>query len=423
MGRQRNERDKDLPSGLYRREDSEFVWMWFRGEDGKRKGRSSGEKDVGKALAVRKAVLRKVDALKKANAPVLRTVEWYATQKFLPEVTARNPANAAFHKDNLRHALPRLGSLLLEDVRRHHLIDLVRALQSTKEADGRRVFAPRTILHVYGSLRVMFRDALIRELIDATPCTLSARHGELPKKRDKDPTWRKTALYTKEEVGLLCWDERIAHLHRVAYALLFFTGLRGGELVVRRWRDYDAKARPLGRLMVATASERFGRGEKEVKTGIAREHPIHPALAAILAEWRLSGWERTYGRAPTPDDFILCRVPTARRPALERMSSKRPYRWLNGSALKGKPRLPGDLDRLGLRRRREHDTRRTLISLAQADGARKEVLEYITHGPSEADAFDEYTTWPWETQCEEILKLRIAKPTSIVTASYGPSKP
>jgi hypothetical protein len=43
-------------------------------------------------------------------------------------------------------------------------------------------------------------------------------------------------------------------------------------------------------------------------------------------------------------------------------------------------RMRDDLDRLGLRRRRVHDTRRTMITLALNDGARRDVLQGITHG-------------------------------------------
>src|SRR3954453_16187168 len=32
--------------------------------------------------------------------------------------------------------------------------------------------------------------------------------------------------------------------------------------------------------------------------------PAHPTLAAILAEWKLSGWAAMMGRQPTPDDLI-----------------------------------------------------------------------------------------------------------------------
>jgi integrase len=45
-------------------------------------------------------------------------------------------------------------------------------------------------------------------------------------------------------------------------------------------------------------------------------------------------------------------------------------------------RFHQDLARLGLRKRRQHDLRRTFISLCLADGARKDVLRWITHGPN-----------------------------------------
>jgi hypothetical protein len=408
-----------LPRGFYRR--GQVLWFRFKDVRGAWRSASSGATDIEEAKRVRRAVERKVVAVRDAGAEAgPLTVERYATAKWLPGVEKRNRANAMFHRDNLAHAFPRIGHLLLEDVRRHHLIDMVRDLQAQRTESGQTTFAPRTVLHVYGSVRVMFRDALVRELVEATPCTLSTRHGELPKKRDKNPTWRQTAIYTKEEVSALISDPRLLTHRQVSYALLFLLGVRSGEFVYRRWRDWDPKAKPLGRMTVATAAERVGPGEKSVKTGLARAHPVHPVLAAILAEWKLSGWAKTYGRAPTPDDFIVGRAssrgvaPTGAGPiVVHRFNAKRPWQWLNGYSRKGRAgaasdRTPGDLERLGFRRRRAHDARRTLISLAQADGGRSEVLEYITHGPSESEAFSLYTTWPWETQCEEIAKLKIA---------------
>ena len=65
-----------------------------------------------------------------------------------------------------------------------------------------------------------------------------------------------------------------------------------------------------------------------------------------------------------------------------------------------------DLERIGLRTRRQHDARRTFISLALADGGRKDILRWITHGP-EGDIVDLYTTLPWHTLCEEVARLEI----------------
>ncbi|MBI2377282.1 MAG: hypothetical protein HYV07_24995 [Deltaproteobacteria bacterium] len=86
----------------------------------------------------------------------------------------------------MAHALPHLGEIPIETVRPHHIRDLVRALK-------KGTLAPRTVRHVYGLLHTMFRDAQVEELVDSNPCVL--RKGELPKMRDKDPTWRAGAVF------------------------------------------------------------------------------------------------------------------------------------------------------------------------------------------------------------------------------------
>ena len=92
----------------------------------------------------------------------------------------------------------------------------------------------------------------------------------------------------------------------------------------------------------------------------------------------------TYGRAPKQSDLII-------------PSTEGGYRCVN-YAWKSFVR---DLDALGLRKRRHHDSRRTFISLALDGGASKEVLQHITH-PSPRDAFDLYTTPSWEARCAAV---------------------
>ncbi len=64
-----------------------------------------------------------------------------------------------------------------------------------------------------------------------------------------------------------------------------------------------------------------------------------------------------------------------------------------------------DLTNLGLRPRRGHDLRRTFITLAQADGAARNVLEAMTHGPR-GDIVDLYTSFPWPVMCREMAKFQ-----------------
>jgi integrase len=280
------------------------------------------------------------------------------------------------------HALPSIGRLNMEDVRPRHIRDLIKSLRATSK------LAPRTIRHVYGALHTMFRDAMVDELIPSNPCIL--KRGELPKKVDKDPTWRAGAVFTRGELEQLISDERLPTDRRVLYALLGVAGLRFGEAAALRWRNYESTMEPLGRLLIATSWCTSKRKEKGTKTEQPRLVPIHPTLAKILAEWRLGGWQVLMGRAAGPDDLI---IPSRRGAHRSRHHSLELFRQ--------------DLDRLGLRRRRQHDLRRTFISLARTDGARKDVLERITHG-NRGDIVDMYTELPWALLCEEVARLRVA---------------
>lgn len=285
----------------------------------------------------------------------------------------REGLHHASHKDEecrlRKHMLPRLGHMLLEEVRPRHFRDFVLDLRKGE-------LAPRSIHHVYQTTALLFRAAVIDELIGSSPCMLP--RGTLPKKVDKDPNWRHGAIYTREEVEQLISDARIPEDRRVLYALKGLAGLRHSEAAGMRWNQYDQEARPLGALNLG-----------KTKTQVPRRIPVHPTLARILAEWKLAGWERTYGRMPTPDDLI-----TPTRNMTERTAQETPKQ------------LHEDLDLLKLRRRRGHDLRRTFITLAQVDGARRDLLEAVTHGPR-GDIVSMYTTFPWPALCEEVAKLKI----------------
>jgi integrase len=277
-----------------------------------------------------------------------------------------------------KHVLPRIGHMLMTDVKPRHIDDVIEQLK----AEGK--LAPRTIRSLSGLLHTMFKRAVKEELIAANPVQME--RGTLPKKVDKDPTWRSEAIYTRAETEQLISDERILADRRVLYALKFLAGgLRHGEAARLTWRSYDAAATPLGRLALG-----------KTKSGVPREVPVHPTLAKILAAWKLSGWEATYGRKPQTEDLI---VPTRNMTARDANESQR--------------QLVADLELLELRtkagerrKRRGHDLRRTFITLARSDGAFDGLLRWITHGPS-ADMIDVYTTPPWHSLCAEMAKVRI----------------
>ncbi len=65
------------------------------------------------------------------------------------------------------------------------------------------------------------------------------------------------------------------------YFVLGLAGLRHGEGAALRWGDFDADVKLLGRITVARSRLYQDRRDED--------GPVHPTLAAVLAEWRLQG--------------------------------------------------------------------------------------------------------------------------------------
>ncbi len=203
-----------------------------------------------------------------------------------------------------------IGDMPLEDVHPRHMVEVVKRMQDAVEDDGvTKKYAPRTWRNVYYTARALFRDAEVEELIprNTSPCNLTKR--QLGKMRDKTPGWRESAIYTRHELhGLVFDDEVIPLVRRVMYALLGVAMLRDGELAGLRFRRMQFDAEPLGRLSIMTSYD-----DGSTKTEIERFMPIHPSIAPLLAEWKLSGWAQTFGRSPTPDDLVVPVPPAGAR--------------------------------------------------------------------------------------------------------------
>jgi integrase len=375
---------------VYVRKGETRLIVGYRDVDGKWKARYTrhvvGEED--KARRELEAVEANIAARRRLGDVELGppTVERYA-KRWVADRQKRGVGSVDDDAGRLaRHVLPMLGAFPLAEIRPRHIRDLVRALR-TKCGSEKNELAPRTVRHCYAVTRRLFEDAVAEELIQVNPCAL--KRGELPAKVDKNPTWRAGAVFTRQEVEQLLSDELVPEERRLLYALLFLGGMRVGEAAALRWRAYEPKSEPLGRLLIATSFNRKRGEEKGVKTDRPRELPVHPVLAKVLANWRVGGWQRYMGRSTSEDDLVL--------PAATGNNLRDPVVHAN---------LQRDLAALGLRARRVHDARRTFISLALADGARKDILRWVTHGP-EGDIISAYTTLPWSALCEEVAKLRV----------------
>jgi integrase len=345
---------------------------------------------------------RREAGLAEAGVP---TVKAYA-EKW---IVARKGRVATWKDEHARlrlHVYPTLGTKKLDEVRPRQVRDWVLKLREQKDDDGEPALAPRTIRHVFQTLRRVFKSAKLEEHVTDNP--IEVDNGILPPNVDADPAWRPGAIYTRAEVVQLISDlDDVPEDRRVLHALQALAGLRAGEASWLRWRDYERDLEPLGRLHVL-----------KTKTKVPRQVPVHPTLAAILAEWKLSGWQRTYKRRPEADDFITPDVVARLVPNGTTTFEQRP-KWL---VTRG---IGEDLEALGLRHRRGHDLRRTFITLCREDGARADLLEVVTHGAKSGDMISLYTTFSWATLCAEVAKLQItrAAPSEVATLNSGLATP
>ncbi len=367
------------------------LYAKIKGVDGRWRQKATGY-DVGQeaeAEAWALAIGRRAAAERAAGATGGRlTVAGYATRTWLP---ARLLAGHDHKNDSQRlrdHVLPTIGTLALAAVRPHHLITLFAALRASGE------LGTRTIRNIYAVVSAMFRDARLADLIEQSPAILTADH--LGTIEDVDPTERPDAVFTRSEVEQLISDELIPIDRQVVYALGALAGLRHGEIAALRWRHYNPDREPLGQLTIARSNQR-GR----TKTGAVRRVPVLPALASLLAEWRLGGWEAQQGRFPGADDLVV---------PLERKTSRK-------NARAGGMRRPSDtetrrdrdLEALGMRHRRTHDLRATFITLAEDAGVPREVVQRLTHPGRSRDAYGGYSRPQWETLCRELGQLKIER--------------
>ncbi len=223
-------------------------------------------------------------------------------------------------------------------------------------------------------------------------CVDYAPKYQLGQNGDADPEWREGAIYSRDELECMISDPAVPWDRQVMYALQGIRGMRHGEAAGLRWRHWNPEVEPLGRITVAHSHG------KQTKTGRTRWMPVHPTLHAILAELKLSGWPQMMGRTSAPDDLIVPTPQCARIPLGRMRDKNNSSKW-----------LCDDLEALGLRHRRGHDLRRTMISLAVGDGARKDLLELCTHTPGRRAAIDLYRNMPWDACCAEVAKLKVRR--------------
>lgn len=361
------------------------------------------------ALKLRKTTQAIIDSGQEAQSYGRSTVDAYA-KRWLADRRSRGLRSVDDDEQRLEdHVLAhkfdsnrRFGAMYVDEVRPLHARAIIRATLD-------KGLAPRTVINIHSLARQMFLDAVPDEIITSSPWVVPRK--ELPQKRDKVPSWRASAKFTLSEIRALLWatDDLVPWDRRVLYALQYFGALRFGEASARRWGDRLDREPQRALHVHSSFSTRAGK-EQETKTAGVRLMPEHPTLTVLLNEWKLSGWPLFFGRLPTDEDLI---VPSRRGG----------FRRKNHSLHK----LHEDLERLGQRRRRQHDLRRSFVGHAVDAGATRDRLKPGTHGLG-VSVLEMYDSPEWAACCEHVTRLRLEPPSvvelaAVATGQIGTDRP
>jgi integrase len=265
--------------------------------------------------------------------------------------------------------------------------------------------APKTVHNIHIVFDAILESAVREELLISKPPALSVRHGELPALQDAKPDgWRETALFTLDEIAKLLVAEHIDPQYRVMYCVYFLTGSRFSEVTSVRVYDYNRNRKPLGQLTIRSAKSGRAKGTRY------RTPPVHHALAMWLDWWISEGFEFTHLHAPQPHELLFPTLSPRRQKAGEEMCSHGEVykRW-------SRHHLPG----CGLRHRRLHDARRTLLSLIRSSEAPAEIARAITHTVIADKVLDAYTTFEWQAICKAVLSVdwKLPAPPGLATVA------
>ena len=373
-------RVKALPEGIYERRHASGNTTYairFAGPDGGTM-REAGGRSIADAVALRRRRMNEV-ADGRFVAASIRTLAQYAAT--WPERRAREGVRTAVREGRILddHVLPHLGHMELADVRPRHIADWVRALVAAKK------LSPKSIRNTVGVLTTMFARATFDELMTSNPAKGLPR-GIVPENKRV----RQVAAFTLEECEHFLHDARVPWDRRVLYAIAAFTGARLGEVCGMRWSDLDEAAQPLRRWVLTTQWDR-----QPLKTGNARDVPIHATLWNILISWRAAGWAKLVCRAPGPDDFVVPREDGTMLSTAAGSKSVQRHAKLVGIETRS-PRGVRDA----------HSFRRSFVTFARSAGAPAHVVERITHH-AKGEQIDRYTYFGWDVLCSAVSLLRL----------------
>src|SRR5712692_2298408 len=212
------------------------------------------------------------------------------------------------------YVVPEIGTLKLLDVRPRHLIDMYGSITS-KTYRAEKLLSQKTVDETHRTLGMLFQYAVVLDLIPGSdnPCNQVGPRYRRSKARYDPRARRGTGSFTTEEIAILTSHHGIPLCWRCLFGVESLAMTRAGEAGRLRFGDWDpTKENISASVGQRTLGELFVDGQKTEKP---RWVPVHPALSALLSEWKLKGFQDAFGRRPQPADvmFPYMRKPGSRK--------------------------------------------------------------------------------------------------------------
>lgn len=224
-----------------------------------------------------------------AELAKLKTVKQYADIVFMPDKERSISENTRLsYQSNLdHHILPKLGSVLMQDV----TPSMINALLFDFQKDH----SYGSTVKLYNVLHGLFESALFDDTIQISPMMKVKRPKQ--KKDDKAVAEADKALFADELLYVLDCVKNEPLKWQVFISLAADTGMRRGELCALQWSDIDYKAGIVTVKRNLQYSKDKGVYEASPKGSRFRAVDIGPDVIALLkafqkeqASTRLSKW-------------------------------------------------------------------------------------------------------------------------------------
>ena len=250
-----------------------------------------------------------------------------------------------------RHIIPRLGSILLTQLKSDHLQKYYADLQTKGRLGGKSGLSPRTVRYVHVTLHAACKSAVRWGLLSRNPADTvdPPRHEQ-----------HEMHILDEPQVKALLEAARSTPYYALFY-LALYTGMRRSELLALRWCDIDLI---LGEVSVARSLHRLKDGRivfGSPKTAKGRRMIALPPTASVVLRNHREQQKAIFailGRPLEESDLVFCQ--TDGHPTLPDTVT---HAWIKL------------VRRVGLEHIRLHDLRHTHASLMLKQGIHPKIVQ------------------------------------------------